>query len=264
MSKRKTCKTHCTDCSRARLQNSRPGAQSWGKSWLPQAKSWLLWRGSSRSGVSKRWLYKGDNFRHSVSLSRSPIKSTSWKRAGLFADKQRVGSLEWVGAIPRKAWHRWMKSSSRCWGRWGETRIYGVETPVGAKNIKGLFEYPPAFSSARHLPPLVLPALFQRRVWSDDRGSDYWLLSVCHSSPFTSHRSCTFFWCKISCLGWPGVRPVPQMPLINLIARGSWGPVAQAKSPVLGGTMLPSDVCFWLMSFEQRLLRSQVFECSCF
>lgn len=49
---------------------------------------------------------------------------------------------------------------------------------------------------------------------------------------FYSHRSCTFFWCKISCLGWPGVRPVPQMPLINLIERGSWGPDAQSdKSP---------------------------------
>lgn len=136
--------SRCTDCSRARLWNPRPGTQSWGRSWLSRAKSRLVWKESSRSGVSKCWPYKGYSFRHSVSLSRSPVKTTSWKRAGLFADKQRVASLEWVGAVPRKAWNRWMKSSSRCWGC-GETPIYGVETPAGAKNIKGLFGYPPAF-----------------------------------------------------------------------------------------------------------------------
>ena len=139
--------SHCTGGSRARLQNPRPGMQSWGTSWLPWVKSWLVWRGCSRSGVSKCRPYKG-YFRHSVSLSGSPIKTASWKRAGLFTDGQRAGSLEWVGAVPRKAWYKWVKSSGGCWVGQG-TRIYRVETPAGAGNIKGLFQYPPAFSSAR-------------------------------------------------------------------------------------------------------------------
>ena len=140
---------------------------------------------------------------------------------------------EWEQSPRRHGIAEW-RVQAGAGGGGGNPRLWCWDS-CRAKNIKGWFEYPPAFSSAWHLPPLVLPALFQWRVWSDDRGSDYWLLSVCHSSPFTSHRSCTFFWCKISCLGWPGVRPVPQMPLINLIARGSWGPVAQAdKSPCPG------------------------------
>jgi hypothetical protein len=114
--------------------------------WLFRAKMWVVWSVK----------FQGQSFKQcqrtktTASNTRFPSVTTSWKRTELFCRKTVIKVLGISESNQgRHCVGEWRVQAGA--GRRGQGSIYSVEIPAGAKNIKGLFKCPSAFSSARHL-----------------------------------------------------------------------------------------------------------------